>query len=220
MSKEKSPAYQWYPRDILSSQRVVLMDLKTEGAYRRALDFCWLNGNLPKDLKKLCKVIGKGCTLKIAEEISQMFYEEGEFLKHERLDRERVKQTEYSERQRTRVAKRYNHGTTAEPTTVLPTRVNYSSSSSSIKENNIKENAARHSAFGAELAASQIWLESIVMRTKIPQDRIVDLIEEFTIYLTSTGEAHPNLKSYQSHFTHWVSKKPGHGQPSKIQFTL
>lgn len=90
----KSPAFQWYPKDILTSMRVAQMSLQEEGAYRRALDFCWLNGSLPSDLKKLSLVIGKGCNVKIAAVVKEMFIEEGEILTHERLNQELKKQQE------------------------------------------------------------------------------------------------------------------------------
>lgn len=90
----KSPAFQWYPKDILTSMRVAQMSLQEEGAYRRALDFCWLNGSLPSDLKKLSLVIGKGCNVKIAAVVKEMFVEEGEILTHERLNQELKKQQE------------------------------------------------------------------------------------------------------------------------------
>lgn len=90
----KSPAFQWYPKDILTSVRVSQMTLQEEGAYRRALDYCWLNGNLPSDLKKLSLVIGKGCNIKIAATVKEMFIEDGEFLTHERLTEEFKKQLE------------------------------------------------------------------------------------------------------------------------------
>ena len=35
---EKSPAFQWYPRDILTSIRVLEMSLEQECCYRRLLD--------------------------------------------------------------------------------------------------------------------------------------------------------------------------------------
>jgi uncharacterized protein YdaU (DUF1376 family) len=90
--KDKSPAFQWYPKDILSSQRVTLMDLKTEGAYRRALDFCWLHESLPADERSLAILIGKGCTAKMAAEVKSMFIENDGKLRHDRLDEEREKQ--------------------------------------------------------------------------------------------------------------------------------
>lgn len=102
MSKDKSPAFQWYPKDYLTSARVAMMDLKTEGAYRRAMDYCWLNGFLPADEKKLSILIGKGCTPKIAGEVKEMFEvdpEDSSKLIHARLNKEREKQKEFSAKQ-------------------------------------------------------------------------------------------------------------------------
>jgi hypothetical protein len=102
MSKDnKAFSVQWYPKDILSSARVALMDLKEEGAYRRALDFCWLNGFIPSDEKEISRLIGKGCTVKIAKVVKEMFCvnpENETQLIHDRLDKERVKQQENREK--------------------------------------------------------------------------------------------------------------------------
>lgn len=98
----KSPAYQWYPKDILSSARVAELDLKEEGAYRRALDYCWLNGHLPNDAGKLARIIGKMCTPKIAAAIIPLFEvneADNSQLLHERLEEERKKQRDFAERQ-------------------------------------------------------------------------------------------------------------------------
>lgn len=91
----KSPAYQWYPRDILSSARVAELSLREEGAYRRALDYCWLNGSLPNNSDQLAKIIGKGCSKKIADRIALLFKvspSNERVLIHDRLDVEREKQ--------------------------------------------------------------------------------------------------------------------------------
>src|SRR5262245_60067510 len=98
MSNDKSPAFQWYSKDILSSARVAMMTLEEEGAYRRALDFCWLNGSLPNDPEKLAKVIGKNCSIEVANTVQQMFIvdkKNPERILHERLEVERKKQREF-----------------------------------------------------------------------------------------------------------------------------
>ena len=115
MKKEKSPAFQWYPKDILASQRVAIMNLAEEGAYRRALDYCWLHNSLPTEPRKLAAIIGKRCTIKIAETVKSMFYESEGRLFHERLEKERLKQAEFSEKQKTRAEKRWNTDATAMP---------------------------------------------------------------------------------------------------------
>lgn len=98
MASDKSPAFQWYSKDILSSARVAMMTLEEEGAYRRALDFCWLNGSLPRDPEKLARLIGKGCSVEVANTVQQMFIidkKNSEQILHERLEIERKKQREF-----------------------------------------------------------------------------------------------------------------------------
>jgi hypothetical protein len=68
-----APWYPWYADDILLSERVELMNLAEEGAYRRALDRAWIRGSIPADPKACAKAIGKGCSVKIAEVVLTMF---------------------------------------------------------------------------------------------------------------------------------------------------
>ena len=57
--REKSPAYQWYPKDALSDAVMASMTNEVEGVYRRLLDHAWLEHGLPADLNlivPLCRV--------------------------------------------------------------------------------------------------------------------------------------------------------------------
>lgn len=93
----KSPAFQWYPKDILSSVRVAEMSLAEEGAYRRLIDFCWLNGSIPADPIRASRVVGKGCTREITEAVLPMFTPDPNDptrLVHDRLEEERRRQEE------------------------------------------------------------------------------------------------------------------------------
>jgi uncharacterized protein YdaU (DUF1376 family) len=99
MALDNSPAFQWYPKDALSSIRLSMLTLEEEGAYRRALDYCWLHGSIPADPIKLIRLIGKGCTLEIAEAIIPMFEVLDGQLYHERLEQERSKQKAFREKQ-------------------------------------------------------------------------------------------------------------------------
>lgn len=95
----KSPAFQWYPKDILASARVQEMSLAEEGAYRRLLDFCWLNGSIPADEKRVSRLIGKGATVEIAQVCMEMFVpdpQDESRLIHDRLEEERAKQEQNS----------------------------------------------------------------------------------------------------------------------------
>jgi uncharacterized protein YdaU (DUF1376 family) len=100
-TKQKSPSYQWYPKDVISSARVAVLTLEEEGAYRRALDFCWLTGSLPADAKMLARIIGKGCTAKTATVVRGLFTRSKtnrSQLIHDRLEAERHKQSAWREK--------------------------------------------------------------------------------------------------------------------------
>ncbi len=54
---EKSPAFQFYPRDFLASAKVSLMDNAETGVYTRLLCFCWIDGSIPADLGDLARML-------------------------------------------------------------------------------------------------------------------------------------------------------------------
>lgn len=60
MSKQekKSPAFQLYPKDFLSSEKVDLMNNEQLGAYFRLICKCWINDGLPDDEEKLAILCG------------------------------------------------------------------------------------------------------------------------------------------------------------------
>lgn len=98
----KAPAYQWYPKDILSSERVAFLSLSEEGAYRRAMDYCWLQGSIPADPIKLSVLIGKKCTPKIAGAIIHLFTShptQKDRLIHDKQEEQRETQRLFREQQ-------------------------------------------------------------------------------------------------------------------------
>jgi len=113
----KSPAFQWYPKDILASARVQEMSLAEEGAYRRLLDYCWINGDIPADEKRCARLIGKGATVEIAKVCLEMFTaspDDDSRMIHDRLETEREKQEANSKaRQKASEARWSKQGTSA-----------------------------------------------------------------------------------------------------------
>lgn len=98
--ENKSPAFQWYPKDILASARVQQMTLAEEGAYRRLIDYCWINGSIPADAQKAARLIGKGASIEIAMTVLDMFSphpDDPDKMIHDRLEIERAKQKHNSE---------------------------------------------------------------------------------------------------------------------------
>jgi len=90
----KSPAFQFYPQDWLSSPRIALMTLAEQGAYIRLLSFDWMNDGIPeKDISRLSGL----------QEVSDILIEcfiahpkKDGFLTNDRLLKERKKQKDFS----------------------------------------------------------------------------------------------------------------------------
>ena len=54
--KAHSPCYLWWPKDYLTDPKVMALNLAEEGAYRRLLDICWMEGSIPADFGPLLKI--------------------------------------------------------------------------------------------------------------------------------------------------------------------
>jgi uncharacterized protein YdaU (DUF1376 family) len=93
--KSKSPAFQFYPQDYLSSARVAEMTLEEEGVYIRLLCYCWSSGSIPADPERCARLAGKGCSTTVATAVQRAFNEhptDSTLLVHDRLDVERENQ--------------------------------------------------------------------------------------------------------------------------------
>lgn len=95
-----SPAFQFYPRDWLSSQRVQLLSLEEEGAYLRLLCHCWLHGSIPDDEALAAKLLGKGGFNVVLTTVLSMFQPGSKpgTLTHDRLEAERRKQADWRDK--------------------------------------------------------------------------------------------------------------------------
>ena len=99
----KTPAFQFYPADWLSSQRVQMMTLEEEGAYIRLLCYCWNHGSIPSDPELIARLVGKSCSIEVATSVQRMFnarstdvessFNEDSTMVHDRLEREKQKQS-------------------------------------------------------------------------------------------------------------------------------
>lgn len=104
MSKEKAPAFQFYPKDFLTDEKVVLMSNTETGIYIRLLCFCWLEGTLPLDTESLTRMARMPLKqfTKLWEKSplrSCFFVADDGRLHHGRLDQEREKQEIFARRQ-------------------------------------------------------------------------------------------------------------------------
>lgn len=104
MAAEKSPAFQFYPADWLSDERVIVMTPAQEGFYIRALCLCWRQGSIPEDDSVLALILAKGPTLPTKDDLRvvKVCFErvngvDGR-LQHGRLEIERKKQATWAEK--------------------------------------------------------------------------------------------------------------------------
>lgn len=109
MAPEKSPAFQFYPKDYLSDPRVRAMTFEQRGLYWEAICICWLEGTLPSDLIELAAILR--CPVKRIRKIwpliSRCFDQHGDRLTHKRLDKERAAQADSRDRRAAAAQKRW-----------------------------------------------------------------------------------------------------------------
>lgn len=101
MAPEKSPAFQFYPKEFLMDGNVAAMSLQERGAYITLLCICWQEKSLPIDLGRLANIVGLPLKAfkKLWPSLSACFIQHGDRFLHPRLEKEREKQTKFSERQ-------------------------------------------------------------------------------------------------------------------------
>ncbi len=131
MAAEKSPAFQFYPKEFLTDGNVAGMSLMERGAYITLLCVCWQEISLPVGVDRLANMVGisKAHFAKLWPAISVCFVERDGRLIHPRLEKEREKQAEFRRRQSDRgkasaAAREANRGSTTVPTTVQPSEFN------------------------------------------------------------------------------------------------
>jgi len=118
MSEKAPPAFQFYPRDWLSSESVRVMTATARGAYITLLCVCWLEGSLPTDDALLCKLSDATFNEwgEVREVVLARFFEKNGRLYQRRLETERAKQRRYkrlqSEKGKKSAASRFNRGST------------------------------------------------------------------------------------------------------------
>jgi uncharacterized protein YdaU (DUF1376 family) len=101
---DRAPAFQFYPKDFLTDEKVVRMSNTEVGIYTRLLCYCWLEGSLPLEtdaLAHMARMQGKQFTKLWENSPLRTCFQVGDDgrLHHKRLDVERDKQEHYRRRQ-------------------------------------------------------------------------------------------------------------------------
>lgn len=94
------PAFQFYAAEYLADEKVSLMSLEEEGAYWRAVAYCWREGSIPADSERLSRLL-KGAsnqTLTVVRNCFNQMATDASRLIHPRLEMEREKQRIWREK--------------------------------------------------------------------------------------------------------------------------
>jgi hypothetical protein len=101
MSEERSPAFQYYPRDLLTDENWAVMSWFEKGVYWELVSICWLEGSISADVSRLARML-KMTTNRFGKcwpQISPCFRpgRSGRLI-HPRLEHERLKQCEHRQK--------------------------------------------------------------------------------------------------------------------------
>ena len=113
--QDRSPAFQFYPKDFLSDPNVMMMTNAQVGAYIKLLCVCWQQDTLPNDDETLAILVGESRTWwkKFGGLIKACFRVRSRKLIHPRLHNEKQKQKKRREQAqrgaKTTNAKRYRN---------------------------------------------------------------------------------------------------------------
>lgn len=100
MAPEKTPAFQFYPKDFLTDGKVLRMSMAQRGLYITLLSICWTERHLPSGVTELAQMVGLPVQVfrKLWPGVDICFTETPKGLSHKRLDEEREKQDVFRRR--------------------------------------------------------------------------------------------------------------------------
>ena len=94
-----SPAFQYYPADLISDPEVMFWDMEMLGAYWQMITFLWLNdGKFEFTLEKIRKIFRKKTektAKRLWKKIEKKFLVEDGIVTHRRVTKEMQRQAEY-----------------------------------------------------------------------------------------------------------------------------
>ncbi len=149
MAPNKSPAFQFYPKDFMAG--TATMSLQEVGAYMRLLCYAWDTGSVPNDPPERARICGcsKAQERELWKKVGKKFLLQDDAYFNERLEEERKKQSDYRRRQSdkgkasaaTRRQPEANRGSTVVEVRLQPEGNSSSSSSSSSSKETTKNGA-------------------------------------------------------------------------------
>ena len=93
-----TPAFQYYPADLISDPEVMFWDMEALGCYWQMITYLWLNGGkFEYNIENLCKLFRKNhkkTSIKLWKKIEKKFIIEDGIVTHKRINSEIQRQAE------------------------------------------------------------------------------------------------------------------------------
>lgn len=106
----KAPAFQWYPKDCDTDEKVRAMDDAEFGFYVRCLNHAWLNDGVPEDFEEFSRVIGrkKSQIEKLWVRVGRCFFLENGRYRNARQEAQRQAQQQFRDKRKQAAASRWD----------------------------------------------------------------------------------------------------------------
>lgn len=200
--QNKSPAFQFYPKDWLSDGKTMALPLFAKGCYVTLLCYDWTDDGITDDSEKWKYMIGGDALLcedweKVVEQLISLFVshpDKKNHLTNPRLYRERQKQTAYSESKKRAgkagAKRRWQSHDSANSKPITNDSFSSSSSTSSSDVYKPKKKSVDlikpHESF-RYVRVRQTWLDSQI--EKLGRKKVMLLLQDVDDYCKKKGKA-------------------------------
>ncbi len=212
--KSKNPAFLFYPDNWLGG--TIGWDFDMQGAYLNVIIMQWNMGPLEVDFVR--NFVGK----RRFAEIKKKFTEKDGKLFNERLEIERQKALESSNKQRERIKKRWSKSDTAVlprnyqetgNTPVIPLNLNLKESYINNKQNGGEDYKKQIDEIAQNLKADQTFIFSCIRAvntsgTKVSEHWVLSNLDRFVGKLLASGDMEKTIPDFRKHFTNWLMTQP------------
>lgn len=150
MSKGKSPAFQCYPAELLNDEAVKLMSNREFGSYWKLICHNWTEGSIPEEMDKLALIVNEDVRdfETMWPKMAQKFRKKGTRLTNSRVEKERKKQKNFSNKMSESALKLWNGKNQAKSKNLIPP------SKGRHSQGNAKAMHAEHSSSSSSLAVA------------------------------------------------------------------
>jgi uncharacterized protein YdaU (DUF1376 family) len=179
----KSPAFQFYPAEFLSDENVALMNNQELGCYIKLMCYCWREGSIPADIKKIARLCNEdgSAMAELWHSMKLCFKsasDSNDRLLHPRLEKERLKQEAFKKERSESGSKGAKHRWNKD---LDHLNADSSANSSAIKEPMAVDSSSSSISSSSSSSSSSLISNSISSTKKTTLSTKVDVLSESVV---------------------------------------